>query len=563
MNDTRFITRDGLKSAKKAARHVIEGFLEMVFFKEEVLKIYESHKDFRVGDNGTVLFGNRWGLFRGVYRVAKGYIAVHLGYLGEGLPDKELKHWKRYNINPSTIKISGRYFDFRSKIKRMIYFMNQSNKRIKNYIDNFFPDIGVEDKNIFLLDNIENVLNNLKKVINNKTTIDEFQSRIIFLNILLIESINVKLINKIFELISSDLRLSYVSVGLKESHKKFLRKEIPEQLKTYIKGTITPLKSLELLRKFLLFMRIHHDIIVARGVNTLTNLNRRRNKLYKDISKNFYSFYRYKTFGDDFPNKEYFKHYESTINNNTSFLKLLNKFRNHSSAHGFNSKEYKKILKKLKIDESENDFSKIYEVLISQVAYDLERIYFDLIIPHPPMKDHYTRYISDSLSKLHSSGNSYQSIFEDLISYLHDFPEFYPSIIGGVKKEYGGKKFDSKFIIELGSFIESLSTIVKDKTQKLVDYLIPGLKYEKALTIAHFSHIIMNSDKISCSFFRKIWPIISEGLKDKRILNVKYSSEHVISCLIEKCPKKLNKEGIKNLFKGEKINFNSIKKYIQ
>jgi hypothetical protein len=64
MTDVRFVTRTGLKSAKKAAKHEIDGFLEQVYFKEEVLKRYESNKDFRIGDHGTVLFGYKWGLFR-------------------------------------------------------------------------------------------------------------------------------------------------------------------------------------------------------------------------------------------------------------------------------------------------------------------------------------------------------------------------------------------------------------------------------------------------------------------------------------------------------------------
>ncbi|MFH1839945.1 MAG: hypothetical protein ABH849_02240 [Nanoarchaeota archaeon] len=163
MSDIKFKTRGGLKSAKKAAKHEIEGFLETVYFKEEVLKKYESHKDFRIGDDGTVLFGYQWGLFRGVYRVAKGYIAVNLGDLGEGFPDKELEYWKQYNVNPNVIQIKERYFDFRSKIKRMVYFMNQSNKSIENYINKLFPNIGIDNKNIFLLDNTENVLNHIKK----------------------------------------------------------------------------------------------------------------------------------------------------------------------------------------------------------------------------------------------------------------------------------------------------------------------------------------------------------------------------------------------------------------
>src|SRR3989339_27672 len=563
MNHVEFITRNGFKSAKKAAKHEIDGFLETVFFKEEVLKKYESNKDFKIGDDGTVLFGYEWGLFRGVYRVAKGYIAVNLGDLGEGFPNKELKHWKQYNIDPRKIKLEDRYFDFRSKIKRMIYFMNLSNKRIKNYLEKFFPEIAIANKNIFILDDTEDVLNHIKKVINNKTTIDEFQSRIIFLNILLIESINTKLINKVFNQVGEDLNLSYISIGLKECYSNFLKKNTPEELKKYTKGTITPLKSLELLRKFLLFMRIHHDIIVGKKIKTHVNLNRRKNKLNEDIIKNFKFFYKYKTFKKEFLNRKYFDHYETTINENTAFLKLLNKFRNSSSAHGFDSKEYKKILKKLKVSEDEKDYSKIYEVLISQVSYDIEHIYFNLILPDPPLKEHYIKYTKETLLELKSSSGKYQSTFENLFSYVQEFHNLYPEIINEVKKIYLSKKTDSDFIIELGSFIENLSMEMKDKTQKLIDYIIPGLKYEKALSIAHFAHIIKNSEKITSSFLKKILPIVYEGVKDKKTINVNFCSEHVIFCLVEKCPEKLNKNKLRKLFEEEKINFDLVKNFLK
>jgi len=157
MDDVKFITKTGLKSAKKAANHEIEGFLDLVYFKEEVLKKYESNKDFIIGDNGTVMFGNKWGTFRGVFRVAKGFLAVHLGDMGEGFPDDELSYWKQFNVSPSKIPLKERYFDFRETLRRMIHFMKQSNERIDRHVTKFFFDIPFADKRLFKLDNVENV----------------------------------------------------------------------------------------------------------------------------------------------------------------------------------------------------------------------------------------------------------------------------------------------------------------------------------------------------------------------------------------------------------------------
>lgn len=563
MSEIKFITDKGLKSPKKAAEHKIDGFLDLVFFKEEVLKKYESDKNFRVGDNGTVMFGDKWGTFRRVFRIAKGYIGAHLGDLGEGFPEEELKHWKIYNVNPSIIPVKDRYFDFRETIRRMLHFMKLSNQRIESHIEKFFFDIKIQDKRLFILDDVESVLNHIKKIINKNTTIDEFQSRIIFLNILIIETINTNLINTIFKKVDENLCYSYQHLGVKEIKAAYLQSSIPNELKSCLNSVIVPLSSLELLRKFILFLKVNYDVTVSSKVNNLRDLKNKKNKIYLKIKQEFTSYYRYKIYETDFPNKAYFKQNDDKIQEETEFLKLLNKFRNKTSAHRFNQKEYEKILEKLRIDKKEDDYSIIYEALITKVSYDIEHIYFSLLCPDPPIKEYYAKYIRESIKELNNEKNSYQSVFEELKSYLDDFPEFYPKIIKKIKRIYTTKKNDSNFIVELGSFIESLSYIIKDKSQRLVNLLINGLEYEKALTIAHFAHIIKNSESISPSFLKTILPIVYEGVKDKKTFNVNLSSEHVIFCLIEKDPNLLNKKKIKKLFDKEERHFKLIKEYLE
>jgi hypothetical protein len=562
VRDVKFITSGGLKSAKKASKREIDGFLETIYFKEEVLKKYESNKDFQIGDDGTVLFGYDWGLFRGVYRVAKGYLAVNLGDLGEGFPAKELEHWKQYNVDPKTIKRADSYFDFRNNLKRMIYFMNQSNRRINHYCKLFFPEISQSNSGIFILHGAVDVLVHIKKIINEKTTLDEFQSRIIFLNILLIESVNVKLIGEVFNQIGGDLNLSYNSVCLKECYLNYLKDDTPKEMKTCFKGTIVPLKSLELLRKFLLFMRIYNDLIIVANIRSKKQLLLKRNNLKLEVNKSFHAFYRSKFFNENFTNRDYFEYWEKTINANTGFLKLLNTFRNSSSAHGFNSENYKKILKKLNISETEEDYSKIYEVLISHVSYDIEHIYFNLILPDPPLIEVYTAYANDALSKLKSSSGKYRPVFEDLFSYLQEFPTLYRQIILEVKKIYILKRDNSEFILEFGHFIELLSMNFNYETQKLVDYIILGLEFEKALSIVRFAHIISNSKKVSAGFLKRILPIIYAGVKDKTTLNTRTMSIFVISCIIEKYPERLNKRILKKLFEGENLVYKNIEKFL-
>lgn len=562
MADVKFITRRGLKSAKKAARHEIEGFLESVYFKEEVLKKYESNKDFKIGDHGTVLFGYKWGLFRGVYRVAKGYIAANLGDLGEGLPDKELAYWKRFNVPPSKIPLEERYFDFRDTIRRMVHFMNNSNEGVENHIRKFYFDVRLTDPKLFDLTQIESTLAHLKKVINKKTTVDEFQARIIFLNILVLESVNTELIKKIFNVISKDLCYSYENLALKEIYKKYLKKSTPKKLKSQLKGAIEPLKSLKLLQKFLLLLRVHHDVITSLNIKSLSELKRKKKQIYSKISAEFSNFYNYKIYGTEFRNKEYFLHNEKTIEEDTAILRLLNKFRNASAAHGFNNKEYKKILKKLGLKKKTNDFSHIYEQLISRVSYDIEHIYFNLISPDPPIIDYYKKYLDETLKELGRQSKSYQSIFEELSSFIADFPELFDDTIKEIKKICSKKQKDKDFIIEFGCFIESVSYSVKDKANILVDYILEGYDHNKTLSVAHLSHLIKNSEKITDKFFNIAYKFVLEALKDKDP-NVDFCAQHVIYCLIEKCPDKLDKSQLSNIFKSRKIHYNLIKNFIE
>ena len=564
MADVKFKTESGLKSAKKAARHEIEGFLEMVYFKEEVLKKYESNKDYTIGDNGTVLFGYKWGLFRGICRVAKGFLVAHLGDIGEGLPEAELKHWKQYNVNYSEVPTKERYFDFRDTIRRMLHFMKKSNERIESHLNKFFFDIELNDKRLFKLDNIESILRSLNKVINKKTTLDDFQARIIFINILLLENINSELILKILKKVDSSLCYSYNTLAIKEAHENYLFKQTPIELKNCLKRTIHPLTTLELLKKFLLFLRVHYDVISSLKIRKLSEFIIRKHDIYRKTSKIFSEHYKYKIYNKDFKNRKYLTYNEEKIGEDTNSLKLLNKFRNESSAHGFSKKKYKKFLDCLNIDKKNEDYSEIYSILISKVSYDMERIYFNLFSPDPAILEYYKNYMKESLDELHASNSSrYESIFEDIISYIDEFPELYPYIIRHVKKEYLCHNKDSNFILALGGFIESLSMRIKDTTQELIDLLLPSLEYDKALTIARFGHIIKYSKKITPEFFKKIKPIVYEGIKDKKTVNVNSTSQWIIFCLIERFPNLLNKEEIKQVFKQEKIQFDLIKKYIR
>lgn len=562
MKDVKFITRTGLKSAKKAARHQIEGYMDFVFFKEEVLQKYESQKNFKVGDSGTVQFGHKWGTFRGVFRVAKGYIGAHLGDLGEGFPTKELLHWKNYNVPPSSVPKHERYVDFRNSIKRMLFFMDKTNQRIGRHLEKFYSS-AYKDDVIFNLKDMDVTLNHLKKVINKNTTRDDFQSRIIFLNMFLLESINTRLIISIFNKIDKRLSYSYESLGLDELYRNYLLSSTPKQLKAKLKCQINPLKSLELLKRFLLVLNFQHDVTVSLKIRDLNDLQKNKRKIYQTISKEFMHFYSYKMYRNPFHNMNYFIQHEEYIAEQTKFLKLLNRFRSASAAHGFNSREYKSILKELGVSQNLKDYSVVYEKLMQRLSYDIDHLLMFLIPADPPLIEHYRCYLRDSLNEL-SQATRYESIFEDIDHYLAEFPELTDEMEKEIRKIYIAKREDKEFLIQLGIFIESLSRSIKDKTQRFADLVLVGYELERALTLAHLGHIIKNSERISDEFFDITYALVEKALKeDRKYINVDWSSQWIISYLISKCPKKLDKLKIKQILSQSEIQFDAVKSYIK
>lgn len=115
----------------------------------------------------------------------------------------------------------------------------------------------------------------------------------------------------------------------------------------------------------------------------------------------------------------------------------------------------------------------------------------------------------------------------------------------------------------MGCFIELISYSIKDKSQDFIDLVLAGYEHEKALSIAHISHILKNSEAISKKSLDRITALIKRALtKDKDVLNVDFCAQHVIFCLIERFSRKLDKEEIRQLLVGRKIHFDLIKKYL-
>lgn len=75
-------------------------FMDIIYFRQEVLIRYETSSDFRVTDNGDVLCGSHWALNRSTFRLGNDLICTAMGDWAEGVPYSEWLHWQMHAVEP-------------------------------------------------------------------------------------------------------------------------------------------------------------------------------------------------------------------------------------------------------------------------------------------------------------------------------------------------------------------------------------------------------------------------------------------------------------------------------
>ena len=556
MTDIQFETQYGLKSAKKAARNEIDGFLDPVYFKEEVLKKYEGDRNYKIGDDGTVQFGGEWGTFRGFYRDA-GIICGTLGDLGECFPDEELKHWKLYNVHPDEVGITEYYTDFRHTLNRIVHFMDMLNKKMKNQIKLYYPEAikfncDSFDDNIFDLTHSENHLRFLKKVINESTSAEELEMKIVTLNCLVIDSINTKLLSKLLDCLDGNLKYSSSALTLISVKPDRLNDEEVKHYDSFIR----PLRSLELLKRFFLVDDLHNHYYEQEKVITVKHFGKSRDEFHEFIKMEFHDFYMWSINKQDFENQKYFEHKISDITEKTSNLKLLNKFRNATAAHGHSPKNIAKMNRKLGFERSNDDYSALFIKLLSQVCWDIEHIYFERNSPIL-IKEYYDNWFNDTLDKLKNENES-EFYFDELLSLIEDIPELFDEFEQQLIEVADNKKSDDDFIRHFGTFIGKISSQIEDRAQIYIDYLILKYKIEPILMWSDCYNIIYNSNELNDNFVEKMYPLLKDSIISTNPNEV-YFSQSLLTLLIKKDISKINIEEIKHILADKEIYFDELR----
>ncbi|WP_445475690.1 hypothetical protein ACT9XH_02835 [Methanococcoides methylutens] len=555
MEDILFETHQGLKSAKKAASHEIDGFMDSVYFKEEVLKKYEGDVNYQIGDNGTVQFGYEWGTFRGCYRVADGIICVNLGDLGEGFPDEELKHWKLYNVHPDDVNITSYYTDFRDTINRLVHFMEISNTQVKTKIKLYYPEAthfntDSFDDNLFDLKHADHHLRFLKKVINESTSAEELEMKIVTLNCLVIDSINTKLLSKLLDRLDGNLKYASSALTLISVKPDGLNNKTSHHYDSFI----YPLRSLELLKRFLLVDDFHKQYY-GQEVMTIHDFNSSRDEFHENIRMNFDDLYNWEVNEEDFPNRKYFEHKIADISEKTSYLKLLNKFRNKTAAHGHSPKNIQKMNKDLGLEETNHNYYELFKELLYRVCLDIEKIPFEISYSIL-IREYYNEWFNDALNNL-TNKKEYGVHFEEMLSLLEYIPELFDEFEQQLIEIANHKITDDDFICHFGTFIGKISSQIKDSAQDYIDYLILKYKIDPISMWHDCFNIIEYSNKLNDDFMEKIYPLLKDSIISINS-NEAYFSQSVVELIIEKDSSKINVDEIKHILIDNKIYFDQL-----
>jgi len=87
-----------------AFKGVRTGFLDRVYFRQDVLARYQGASGFEIGDDGSVRNRFYWGLDRGTHRVGNELLSTNLGDFAEGVPYEEWSHWRQYAVEPPSLQ---------------------------------------------------------------------------------------------------------------------------------------------------------------------------------------------------------------------------------------------------------------------------------------------------------------------------------------------------------------------------------------------------------------------------------------------------------------------------
>lgn len=164
-------------------------FLDMVYFRQEVLSKYEGASGFEISDTGSVEYRHYWGLVRGTSRIGNELISTAIGDFAEGVPFEEWQHWKQHAVeppSPETISTLCEEQTVPDAVNCLVEQLNVLNEMLANLAN----VIGAEVSDPFWNGSVESLAGRqLKWVYPTTADDDEFLKRATLMSTLVIDGL--------------------------------------------------------------------------------------------------------------------------------------------------------------------------------------------------------------------------------------------------------------------------------------------------------------------------------------------------------------------------------------
>jgi len=330
-------TSGGLVEMSRVAfiDHAMDHFLATAYFSSDVLKKYEGDKRYRIDDDGGVHYAGVWGIFRGITRLGDEILAAHVGDVAEGLPYDEWMHWASYNIDPLS---TDEHRELR-QVKPIQQLLNELTFEMEAFEKRhlfFIARRGVSPDDFFKFESLaqrEEIVRELKKTFDRRTSETEFLSRTVELYKLCVDSLNRALLVSIIDRYNPHAKLDY-----------------DEQ----------PKGSLKLLLTYLELRAIERECREAgfSDIDIPQKIIDYYDRLTQSNSQNV----------EDFLSQE-IRDRVNTIRTSFGALFALHTFRSKAGgAHLGSSKQFAQALGILGFSKTERDFLKVYRELITRLT---------------------------------------------------------------------------------------------------------------------------------------------------------------------------------------------------
>ena len=183
-------------------------FMDLIYFKQEVLSKYEGASGFRVRDDGSVSCRDYWGLVRSTSRLGNEFLSTAIGDFAEGLPFEEWPHWKQHAIEPPSLEFINSLREEQSipeAVNSLVEQLNALNETFARLAD----VMGVEFSDSLWSGSVESLAGRqLKWVYPTTADDDELLKRATLMSTLVIDGLVPKSLRKLLQTWDNSLHLN-------------------------------------------------------------------------------------------------------------------------------------------------------------------------------------------------------------------------------------------------------------------------------------------------------------------------------------------------------------------